>query len=488
MIGPVPLADADLDRLLHRGERTDADLRDQVAEIMQDVRAGGDDALRRWTRTLDGADLPDPFLGESEWRDGAAECPAEVRVAIDAACSRIRSFHELQAVGEQTLEPLPGLRLGRRPVPYAGVACYAPGGTARYPSSVLMTVVAARIAGVARILLVTPPDAGGRVDPSVLYAAQAAGATRVLRAGGAQAVAALAWGTTRIQPVDAIVGPGNAYVTEAKRQAARRVHVDAEAGPSELLVVADAVADPDRIALDLVAQAEHDADARVVLVATDAALADRVAARLAHHATHAGRHAIVQASLDHAALLVASDLDEALRFSDRYAPEHLSLQVADPEAALGHVQHAGSVFLGPHTPVALGDYGCGTNHVLPTRGQARLRGGLCVDDFRKWITWQRADADALAALAPDVRTLARAEGLPAHGASVRPGAAADPQAEPPREPGASGVVRGSRTEGSPGSGSRSGTAGASGSGSDRSAQGSRGSGEGERGGGRDAAR
>jgi histidinol dehydrogenase len=415
------LRDADRERFTQRARSVPAEVVQRAAAIAADVRAGGDAALRRWTRQLDGADLADPFVARADWLAGIRRVPPGVRKALDANLARIRAFHRLQAGREQKLTVTPGVRLGRRPVPFDAVACYVPGGLASYPSTALMTVVPARIAGCQTIVVATPPRSDGSVDPAVLYAAKAAGATHVLRAGGAQAIAALAHGTALVPRVQAIVGPGNAYVTAAKRLVAAEglVHTDAPAGPSELLVVADRSARPAEVALDLLAQAEHDPDAQVLLVATDRRLAEAVRRELEGRLPLAQRRGVIAASLrDHAALLVAGSLEEALDFSNAYAPEHLSLVVRDPKAALAKVRNAGSVFLGRHSPVSLGDYGSGTNHVLPTMGHARVRGGLSVEDFRKWVTWQEATRAGLRRIGPDVAAVARAEGLVAHAEAV----------------------------------------------------------------------
>jgi histidinol dehydrogenase len=415
------LADVDWSRLTRRAQAVPQDVQDKARAIVEGVRDQGDAALRRWSKTLDGVDLEDPFVGRKDWLAGIRQVPADVRKAVDENHARIQKFHRLQAGKEQRLTVAPGVRLGRRPVPFDAVGCYVPGGRASYPSTVLMTVTPARIAGCRTIVVATPPRKDGSVDPVVLYAAKRAGATHVLRAGGAQAIAALAHGTTSVPKVQAIVGPGNAYVTAAKQlvAAAGLVHTDAPAGPSELLVVADKTARADDVALDLLAQAEHDPDAQVLLVATDRRLAAAVRDELAQRLPRTARRAIIEASLrDHGALLVAKDLAEALRFTDEYAPEHLTLMVRQPRAALAKVRNAGSVFLGPHAPVSLGDYGSGTNHVLPTMGHARVRGGLSVEDFRKWVTWQEVTPAGLRRIGPAVATLARSEGLVAHAEAV----------------------------------------------------------------------
>ncbi|MEA3204002.1 MAG: histidinol dehydrogenase [Thermoplasmata archaeon] len=413
------LADVDWTRFTHRAAAVDPKVESAARDILAKVRADGDAALRAFTKRFDKADVQDPFLGKAAWDKAAKSVPADLRKALRENHRRIRAFHALQVGGEQRLETAPGLRLGRRPVPLDAVACYVPGGRASYPSTVLMTVALAKLAGVRRIVVATPPRPDGSVDPVVLAAASIAGATEILRAGGAQAIAALAFGTTAVAPVQAIVGPGNAYVTAAKAQVAHLVRTDAPAGPSELLVVADRAAKADEVALDLLAQAEHDPDAQVLLVATSSKVADAVAHELEARVPLQRRKEVIAASLrDHGAILVAKDLAEALRFSDAYAPEHLTLMVRDPRAAFAMVRNAGSVFLGRHTPVSLGDYGSGTNHVLPTMGHAARRGGLCVDDFRKWMTWQEASPAGLRAVADDVVRVARAEGLHAHAEAV----------------------------------------------------------------------
>lgn len=438
---PIPavqsLGDIDWARFTQRAQGVPADVQQKAAAIVTDVRAHGDAALRRITKELDGVDLADPFLPKAEWLAGARSVPATVRKAVDENLARIRRFHQLQAGREQVVATVPGVKLGRRPIPLDAVGCYVPGGRASYPSTVMMTVVPAVVAGVGTVVVATPPRKDGTVDPVVLYAAKAAGATHVLRAGGAQAIAALAYGTARVPKVQAIVGPGNAFVTAAKQMVAAdgAVRTDAPAGPSELLVVADATAKPDEVALDLLAQAEHDPDAQVLLVATTRKLAEAVRLQLAERVPRHGRRAIVEASLrDHGALLVAKDLAEALRFSDAYAPEHLTLMVKSPRAALARLRNAGSVFLGRHAPVSLGDYGSGTNHVLPTMGHAALRGGLSVEDFRKWITWQEVTAAGLARIGPAVATLARAEGLVGHAEAVEERLAGPDGPRNPRNP------------------------------------------------------
>ncbi len=412
------LADIDQAPLLQRAQGVGAEVHEITARIVADVIAGGDGALRELTHQFDGADLADPWLPANEWDALAQQCPADVRNAIVNNLARIEAFHAEQAAPDIEIEPTPGIRLGRRAIVDQRTACYVPGGRASYPSTVLMTVTPARLAGVPDIIVVTPPGEDGAIDPAVAYAAKAAGANRILRAGGAQAIAALALGTKLVPRVDSIVGPGNAYVTAAKQQLASQVRIDSPAGPSELLVIADASADPKHIALDMMAQAEHDPDAQVVLVSTDDALAHAVAKELEARVPEAARSDIIAKSLEQGAILTAP-MHEAIAFANAYAAEHLEIITEQPHEVLRHIRHAGSIFLGPWAPVSLGDYGSGTNHVLPTMGYARLTGGLSLDAFRKWVTWQDVTENGLRAVASDITTLADAEGLHAHADAVR---------------------------------------------------------------------
>ncbi len=412
------LADIDQAPLLQRAQGVGAEVHEITARIVADVIAGGDGALRELTHQFDGADLADPWLPANEWDTLAQQCPADVRNAIVNNLARIEAFHAEQATPDIEIEPTPGIRLGRRAIVDQRTACYVPGGRASYPSTVLMTVTPARLAGVPDIIVVTPPGEDGAIDPAVAYAAKAAGANRILRAGGAQAIAALALGTKLVPRVDSIVGPGNAYVTAAKQQLASQVRIDSPAGPSELLVIADASADPKHIALDMMAQAEHDPDAQVVLVSTDDALAHAVAKELEARVPEAARSDIIAKSLEQGAILTAP-MHEAIAFANAYAAEHLEIITEQPHEVLRHIRHAGSIFLGPWAPVSLGDYGSGTNHVLPTMGYARLTGGLSLDAFRKWVTWQDVTENGLRAVASDITTLADAEGLHAHADAVR---------------------------------------------------------------------
>jgi len=390
-----------------------------VAPLARDVRARGDEALRAITKRFDGVDLARFEVPRADVEAALARVDPAFGAALEAAARNIRVFHEAQRRPDLEVEVAPGVRAGRRYVPLAKVGCYAPGGRAAYPSTVLMTVLPAKVAGVGEIVLATPPRADGAIPDATLAAAAVAGADRVFALGGAQAVFALAYGTASVPRVDKIVGPGNAYVAAAKALVAGEVAIDAPAGPSEVLVVADATADADAVAWDLLAQAEHDPAASAVLVATDAPLLARARTALERALATTPRAAIAREALAaRGALLLARDLDEAVAFAEAFAPEHLSIQTAAPRAVLARLRTYGSAFLGPYSPVAFGDYASGPNHVLPTAGLARSFSGLSVDDFLRRPTHQEVDREGFRTLAPTVATLARAEGLHAHAASV----------------------------------------------------------------------
>ena len=397
-----------------------ADVRDVVSDIIADVRANGDSALIRLTSRFDRLDLtPDTLaVGAEELAAAEAAISEEQRAALTTARDRIESHHRRQIPQDDRYTDTLGIELGSRWTPLDAVGLYVPGGTAAYPSSVLMNAVPARVAGVERIVMVVPsPD--GVLNPLVLAAARLAGVDTIYRLGGAQAVAALAYGTRTIAPVDKIVGPGNAYVAEAKRQVFGRIGIDMIAGPSEVLIVADADNDPDWLAADLLAQAEHDASSQSVLITTDATLADRTADAVERQLAGLPRVEIAGASWrDHGAIIVTDSLERAMELANAIAPEHIELAVEDPEALLPLLRHAGAAFLGRHTPEALGDYVAGSNHVLPTARAARFASGLSVLDFMKRTSILRTSADGLAALAGAATTLAAAEGLDAHARSI----------------------------------------------------------------------
>ena len=392
-----------------------------VAAIIADVRARGDRAVIELTAKFDRLELTPATLAftAAEIDAACAAVPVEEARALDLAAERIRAYHARQLPGDAQWTDAAGATLGWRWTAVSAAGLYVPGGLASYPSSVLMNAIPAQVAGVDR-LVICAPTPEGRANPLVLYAARLAGVETVYRIGGAQAIAAMAYGTETIAPVDKITGPGNAYVAAAKRRVFGQVGIDMIAGPSEILVIADHTADPDWIALDLLSQAEHDESAQAILLTPDAGLADRVAEAVDRHLETLDRRTIAGASWrDYGAIVVTRDLAEAAALSDRIAPEHLELCVDDAEALASRIRHAGAIFVGSWTPEAIGDYVGGPNHVLPTARSARFSSGLSVTDFLKRTTLARMTPEALRAIGPAAETLARSESLQAHGLSVR---------------------------------------------------------------------
>jgi len=393
-----------------------------VAAIIAEVREKGDAAVISYTSKFDRLDLTSETLAftPEEIAAEVAKVPAAERAALELAAERIRSYHARQMpVAEARWAEPNGAELGWRWTPVSAAGLYVPGGLASYPSSVLMNAIPAKVAGVERLVVVCPTP-GGAVNPLVLLAAQIAGVDVVYRIGGAQAVAALAYGTATIAPVDKITGPGNAYVAAAKRRVFGRVGIDMIAGPSEILAIADATANPEWLALDLLSQAEHDASAQALLLTPDAEFAKAVVAAVEKRLETLARREIAGASWrDFGAVIVTRDLAEAAALSNRVAPEHLELCVADPEALSAEITHAGAIFLGQWTPEAIGDYVGGPNHVLPTARSARFSSGLSVMDFLKRTTLAKMTPEALRAIGPAAETLAQSESLEAHGLSVR---------------------------------------------------------------------
>ncbi|HLY88665.1 MAG TPA: histidinol dehydrogenase, partial [Acetobacteraceae bacterium] len=402
----------DFAALLNQTRETTESVDQAVAAIIADVRGEGDAALLRYTYRFDRVPLTaDRLRIRADEIDAAvAAVSQELMAALDLAATRIEAFHRLQMPSDMQTTDAAGLTLGMRWLPLDAVGLYVPGGKAAYPSSVLMNALPARVAGVSRIAMCVPsPD--GVLNPLVLAAARRAGVSEIYRVGGAQAVAALAYGTASIPPVDRIVGPGNAYVAEAKRQVFGRVGIDAIAGPSEVVVLADAENEPRRVAVDLLAQAEHDEAAQAILITDDPAFADRIAAAVSEELASLPRSAIAGASWQqHGAIIVVRDWDEAVGLVNRLAPEHLELMLRDPTAVFAKVRHAGAVFLGAFCPEAVGDYVAGPNHVLPTGRTARFASGLSVFDFLKRTTWVEADAASLQRIGPAAVSLAKAEG------------------------------------------------------------------------------
>jgi histidinol dehydrogenase len=407
------------ERLEPRSLEIDPAVADTVRGIIERVRAEGDEALFDLTLKFDGADLREAGLTVSpqEFQRAEETVPLELKAALDALVDRLTDLHRRQLPMEWWDER-DGVRFGEIVRPLARAGCYVPGGRAEYPSSVAMTVVPAVVAGVEGVVVCTPPSPDGSIHPAVLYAAARGGATAVAKVGGAQAVAALAFGTASIQAVDRIVGPGNVYVTEAKRQVAGFVGIDGLAGPTELAVVADASADPAWIATDLVAQAEHDPEALAVLVAFDGNVVDRVGQALEAEVARAGRGDVVKAALAHARTVLVADDDQAVEVLDRLAPEHLHVVMADAPAFAKRIRNAGAIFVGAFTPVPFGDYGVASNHVLPTAGTARFSSGLRAADFVTVSSVVEVSDGAAARLAPEMARIALAEGLPGHARAV----------------------------------------------------------------------
>jgi len=417
----APTFEADFSVLLSQKREADEDVDQVVAGIIADVRARGADAVCELTTKFDRFDLTEDRIeiGEADIDAAIAEVTPEQRTALELAAERIRAYHERQLPKDESWTDPAGATLGWRWGAVDSAGLYVPGGLASYPSSVLMNAVPAKVAGVDRLVIAAPtPD--DKVNPLVLLAARLSGVDAIYRIGGAQAIAALAYGAGPIKPVDKITGPGNAFVAAAKRRVFGQVGIDMIAGPSEILVIADGDNDPDWIALDLMSQAEHDESAQSILITTDSGFAEAVATAVEARLETLERRNIAGPSWrDYGALIVARDLDHAAELSNRVAPEHLELCVADPEALSLKIRHAGAIFMGAYTPEAIGDYIGGPNHVLPTARSARFSSGLSVLDFMKRTTVARMTPGALAAIGPAAETLAKAESLEAHGLSVR---------------------------------------------------------------------
>jgi len=415
MLRQLVPASAEVAALLDRSTRMAPGVDDTVAAIVADVRARGDEAVAEYTRRFDRREPVDGSyeLPRARWEAAVAQVAPAVRDALQLAAERIRAFHERQS--EPDLEVvLDGVRLELRVTPLARVGLYVPGGTARYPSSVLMTAIPAKVAGVPEVVMVTPGASN-----EALLAARLAGVDRVFEIGGAQAVAALAYGTRTVPRVDKIVGPGNAWVASAKRQVYGEVDIDSIAGPSEVLIIADGDADPAWVAADLIAQAEHDTEARAVLVTTSRALASAVDGELVRQLADLPRKAIAErALLDHGAAVVVDTIEAAIDLANRFSPEHLELQCADARRVAAACTTAGAIFVGRYSSEAAGDYLAGGNHVLPTGGAARYASPLGVHDFRKRTQLIEYDAASAAAHAGPIAALAACEGLDGHGRSA----------------------------------------------------------------------
>lgn len=406
--------------LLAMKRETSEDVSNTVRAIIAEVRSHGDEALVELSNKFDRAGLTAGTLrlSPAEIAAARAQCKPETLKALEVAAARIEDYHRRQMPADASYTDAVGAKLGWRFTPLDSVGLYVPGGTASYPSSVLMNVIPAKVAGVQRLVMVTPAS-GGAINPLSIEAARLAGVTEIYRIGGAQAVAALAYGTASIAAVDKIVGPGNAYVAAAKREVFGQVGIDSVAGPSEILVIADGKNDPAWIAADLLSQAEHDRVAQSILITDDAGFAKAVDDEVAKALVLLPRREIAEASWnDFGAIIIVDKLADAAELANRIAPEHLELAMDDPEAYLPFIRHAGAIFLGRHTPEAMGDYIAGPNHVLPTARTARFSSGLSVLDFVKRTTLLSLTPCAIAALGPDAVALAEAEGLSAHARSV----------------------------------------------------------------------
>ncbi len=421
--GPLAALGPDaLRALLSRGQGDSGarDLRAQVAGLIAEVRTRGDGALRELARKYDGVSLASIEVPRDAVRAALDRQPPALRRALERSARNVARVHSAFRPQASRIEVEPGVVVERRPDPLTRVGVYAPGGRAAYPSSVLMGAVPARVAGVREVVLCSPPGPNGLPSDPVLAAAAVAEVDRVFALGGAGAIAALAYGTESVPPVDRIVGPGNAWVAEAKLQVSSRVPIDSPAGPSELLVLLDATSDVEAVARELLAQAEHDPEAAVVAVALDERTGQRLLERLGALVPTAERTAIIgQALSSRGAVVVASTLDEAVDFAERWAPEHLMLAVQGAPELSRRIRNAGTVFVGTSSSGAFGDYLTGANHVLPTAGAARAWSGLSTLDFVRWTTVQTVSREGAASLAPDTDVFATAEGLHAHAAAAR---------------------------------------------------------------------
>ena len=390
-----------------------------VSEIIENVRKNGDKALFEYCEKFDKAKLTSLLVSQEEIDEAVSSVDPAFLTILEKAAANIRHFHEKQVRNSFILNDRPGIVMGQKIIPVDRAGLYVPGGTAAYPSTVLMDSIPAKIAGVPEVVMVTPPNAEGKINPVILAAAKIAGISKIFKVGGAQAIAALAYGTESIPKVDKIVGPGNAFVAEAKKQVFGRVSIDMIAGPSEILIVADGASNPRHVAADLLSQAEHDKLASAVLVTDSYDLAQAVQAELEVQIPLLERADIARASIDNnGKIIVADDLRQAIDIANEIAPEHLELCVDNPFDYLDAIRHAGSIFMGRNCPEALGDYFAGPNHTLPTSGTAKFSSPLGVDDFIKKVQYTYYTKDALAEVANDVAAFAQAEGLTAHARSA----------------------------------------------------------------------
>lgn len=394
-------------------------LENSVRNILARVQRSGDDALRELTQQFDRAQVEELQLSAQEVEAATQAVPSELKAAIQIAAVNIEAFHAAQKQTLTPVETMHGVTCWRKAVAIQKVGLYIPGGSAPLFSTVLMLGIPARLAGCADVILCTPPDAAGKIHPTIVYAAQLTGITKIFKAGGAQAIAAMAYGTQTIPKVYKIFGPGNQYVTKAKQLVSQQgVAIDMPAGPSEVLVLADVTADPTFVAADLLSQAEHGADSQVMLVVTDEAMIERVRAALDEQLETLPRKAVAEKALQHSRVIYFNSPDTAIDFINEYAPEHLILNMRDADVCAEKIIHAGSVFIGCYSPEAIGDYASGTNHTLPTNGYAKASAGVSLESFIRYITFQKLTGDGLLALGPVVEKLAEAEQLTAHRQAV----------------------------------------------------------------------
>lgn len=386
-----------------------------VSEVMEDVRSGGDEALRRYELKFDHANIENLVVEDSEFYDAVSSVPEDLKNAIEIAYNNIYKFHAAQRFNEIEVETSPGVTCIQRAVPIEKVGLYIPGGTAPLFSTVLMLAIPAKIAGCDEIVLCSPPDVNGKINPAVLYAARVAGVTKVFKAGGSQAIAAMAYGTESVPKVDKIFGPGNQFVVAAKQLVSLEdVAIDMPAGPSEVEVLADETANPAFIAADLLSQAEHGADSQVLFVSTDLGLIGKVELELSEQLLHLSRKEIAEQALLHSKTIYVEDMDTAVAITNEYAPEHLIISTKDYVDVSRRITHAGSVFLGNYSCESAGDYASGTNHTLPTKAYARSYGGLSLDSFVRKMTLQKLTPEGISSIGHAVELMAAAEGLDAH--------------------------------------------------------------------------
>ncbi|MGP8321317.1 MAG: histidinol dehydrogenase [Methanosarcinaceae archaeon] len=413
------VTDAEMEKLLCRGGEL-ADVTEIVSSILSDVHEEGDSALIRYTEQFDGAKLENIEVTKEEIDEAINKLDNKLIHHLEIAANNIRTFHTAQMPQDTWfIELTPGIQLGQKMTPLDSVGAYIPGGRASYPSTVLMTVIPAKVAGVGNVVMCTPPQADGSVNPLTLAAAKITGVDHVYKIGGVQAIGAMAYGTESVMGVDKIVGPGNVYVTAAKMQIRGKAEIDFPAGPSEVLIIADDSADAKMAASDIIAQAEHDPSAISVLVTPSRSLAENVRNEVIRQAVNTKRRKIVDASLKNAAVIVAGSMDICIDFANDFATEHLEIMVSDADQVLGRIKNAGSIFIGNYAPVSAGDYASGTNHVLPTAGYAKIYSGLNINHFVKYSSIQKIGKDGLGIIKDTIIALAEEEGLTAHADAVR---------------------------------------------------------------------